>query len=136
MKNKKSLNAKKARSLETKVTTADALKGVKVGGLNMTNSSGTQLEYVPAEYFRGVENNSIQTVSASSSVSFIKPDVLASGRVLTYMTPVPSRSLTTTSTTAPTMMTETTTTKPIDPAEDQNGHSHIHSNGQNGNSSL
>ena len=64
----KSLNAKKARSLETKVTTADALKGVKVGGLNMTNSSGTQLEYVPAEYFRGVENNSIQTGETSDYV--------------------------------------------------------------------
>jgi len=132
----KSLNAKKDSSVETKVTTADALKGVKAGGLNMTTSNGTQLEYVPAEYFRGVENNSIQTVSASGSVSFVKPDVLASGRVLTYMTPVPSSSLTTNSTTAPTMLTETTTTKPVDPAEDKNGHSNGHSNGQNGDSSL
>ena len=32
-------------------------------------------------------------VSASGSISFVKPDVLASGRVLTYMTPVPSLSL-------------------------------------------
>ena len=64
----KSLNAKKDWSLETKVTTADALKGVKAGGLNMTTSSGTQLEYVPAEYFRGVENNSIQTGETSNYV--------------------------------------------------------------------
>ena len=36
---------------------------------------------------------SSSSVSASGSVSFVKPDVLASGRVLTYMTPVPSVSL-------------------------------------------
>jgi len=136
-KQKKLNKAKKDLKVETKVTDADALKGVKAGGINMATSSDTNLEYVPAEYFRGVANNSIQTVSASGSVSYVKPDVLASGRVLTYMTPVPSGSLTTTSTTLPTV--DTITTKPT--AEEQNGHGHTngrtngHTNGQNGHSS-
>lgn len=134
-KQKKLNKAKKDLKVETKVTDADALKGVKAGGINMATSSDTNLEYVPAEYFRGVANNSIQTVSASGSVSYVKPDVLASGRVLTYMTPVPSGSLTTTSTTLPTV--DTITTKPT--AEEQNGHTNGrtngHTNGQNGHSS-
>lgn len=122
-----SSGVKKDEGQDSKVTTEDALKGVKAGGLNMTTSNDTNLEYVPAEYFRGVANNCIQTVSASGSVSFVKPDVLASGRVLTYMTPVPSQSLTTTSTTAPNMCTETTTYNPSDPVQITG-----HTNGQNG----
>merc|ERR1712173_485220 len=91
---------------DTKDSTNDALKTVK-----QTSSSDSNLEYVPAEYFRGAENGSIQTVSASGSISFVKPDVLASGRVLTYMTPVPSMSLVTTSTTTPTATVETSHVK-------------------------
>merc|ERR1719508_420788 len=63
-------------------TDEDALKGVKPGGLNMATSSDSNLEYVPAEYFRGVVrlNKMIQTVSASNSVRYVQPDVLASGQ--------------------------------------------------------
>ena len=45
------------------ITDEDALKGVKPGGLNMATSSDSNLEYVPAEYFRGVVrlNKMIQT---------------------------------------------------------------------------
>jgi len=110
---------------DAEVSEEDALKGVKVGGLNMTTSNDSNLEYVPAEYFRGVVNYpmNIQTVSASNSVSFVKPDVLASGRVLTYMTPVPSLSLTTTSTTAPNVSTDTSNiTKSEGALAEQNGH--------------
>merc|ERR1712025_821111 len=99
-----------------------------MGTVKQTSSSDSNLEYVPAEYFRGAENGSIQTVSASGSISFVKPDVLASGRVLTYMTPVPSLSLITTSTTMPTVANETTTAntngdEDHTPNEDTNGHS-------------
>lgn len=65
------------------------------------------IEYVPAEYFRGVqaaqliqsgqwaENLSQKlkcffSVSVSKSVTNVKPEVLASGRILTHMTPIPS----------------------------------------------
>merc|ERR1719209_600893 len=129
----KSRNTAKDVTKDTKEKTGDALTTVKPG---LTTSSDSNLEYVPAEYFRGAENNSIQTVSASGSVSFVKPDVLASGRVLTYMTPVPSLSLITTSTTMPTVANETTTASTNGgkdqsrngdsnghPEPDQNGHS-------------
>jgi len=58
--------------------------------LSTGNGDNKNFEYVPAEYFRGVENNFIQTVSSSGSVGIVKPDVLASGRVLTQMTAVQS----------------------------------------------
>jgi len=49
------------------------------------------IEYVPAEYFRGVQAAQlIQSVSVSKSVTNVKPEVLASGRILTHMTPIPS----------------------------------------------
>jgi len=57
------------------------------------------IEYVPAEYFRGVQAAQlIQSVSVSKSVTNVKPEVLASGRILTHMTPIPS-TLTVTSST-------------------------------------
>ena len=68
-KQKKLNKAKKDLKVETKVTDADALKGVKAGGINMATSSDTNLEYVPAEYFRGVANNSIQTGSPDEFAS-------------------------------------------------------------------
>ena len=52
----KSLNTAKETSKDTKDSTNDALKTVK-----QTSSSDSNLEYVPAEYFRGAENGSIQT---------------------------------------------------------------------------
>jgi len=128
----KSRNTAKDVTKDTKEKTGDALKTVKPG---LTTSSDSNLEYVPAEYFRGAENNSIQTVSASGSVSFVKPDVLASGRVLTYMTPVPSVSLITTSSTIPSVSTDTTTAKPsVESEQNQNGQTNGHSEGQNGHS--
>jgi len=123
----KKTEEKKEGGKDAEVSAEDALKGVKVGGLNMTTSNDSNLEYVPAEYFRGEVNSplNIQTVSASNSVSFVKPDVLASGRVLTYMTPVPSLSLTTTSTTTPDVSTDTSNITKSEGVE-QNG-----SNGHN-----
>lgn len=59
-----------------------------------TRHSQTTLEYVPAEYFRGVDSDQINSVSRShQSVGYVKPDVLASGRLLNCMTPVPAPSL-------------------------------------------
>jgi len=127
----KSLNNAKEASKNTKESTDDSLKTVK-----HTTSADSNIEYVPAEYFRGAENGSIQTVSASGSISFVKPDVLASGRVLTYMTPVPSLALITTSTTMPTVAHETTTANTnVDKDQNQNGETNGHSEaGQNGHS--
>merc|ERR1719219_2500547 len=129
----KSRNNAKDVTKDTKEKTGDALKTVKPG---LTTSSDSNLEYVPAEYFRGAENGSIQTVSASGSISFVKPDVLASGRVLTYMTPVTSLALITTSTTMPTVAHETTTANTnVEKDQNQNGETNGHSEaGQNGHS--
>jgi len=46
------------------------------------------MKYVPAEYFRGESQSrpSTMTISAASRVDFVRPDVLASGRLLTNMT--------------------------------------------------
>ena len=52
----KSLNNAKEASKNTKESTDDSLKTVK-----HTTSADSNIEYVPAEYFRGAENGSIQT---------------------------------------------------------------------------
>ena len=52
----KSRNNAKDVTKDTKEKTGDALKNP-----GLTSSSKSSLEYVPAEYFRGAENNSIQT---------------------------------------------------------------------------
>jgi len=53
--------------------------------------SKSSLEYVPAEYLRGeVTNQTIQTVSAARSMSEVKPEVLASGRVLVHSSEGPA----------------------------------------------
>jgi len=105
------------------VSAEDALKGVKPGGLNMTTGNDNKIEYIPAQYGRGVDSDNlmIQTVSASKSISIVKPDVLASGRVLTYMTPVPSQSTTSSTTTLSSIITF----KPSEVVENgqSNGHS-------------
>jgi hypothetical protein len=46
------------------------------------------IDYVPAEYFRGESQArpSTMTISAANRVDFVRPDVLASGRLLTNMT--------------------------------------------------
>jgi len=63
------------------------------------------IEYVPAEYFRGVQAAQlIQSVSVSKSVTNVKPEVLASGRILTHMTPIPSTLTVTASTTVDTIV--------------------------------
>jgi|ERR1711874_919053 len=49
------------------------------------------VQYVPAEYGRpdqAVEARKTSTVSAAKSVAIVKPEVLASGRLLTHMSPV------------------------------------------------
>merc|ERR1712059_71348 len=76
----------------------------KDGGAHVCNSptkpTQTTLEYVPAEYFRGVNSDQINSVSRSvQSVGYVRPDVLASGRLLNCMTPVPVPSLLTPTTT-------------------------------------
>ena len=82
-------------------------------GVSEANSN---IEYVPAEYFRGVDTHQFAqsgeapptqfspltftfTVSVSKAVTFVKPEVLASGRILTHMTPLPSSSTLTSTTT-------------------------------------
>merc|ERR1719381_284161 len=54
-----------------------------------TTKSRSVLEYVPAEYFRGESSlygPPTMSVYCASRVDFVKPDVLASGRLLTNMT--------------------------------------------------
>merc|ERR1712130_464083 len=54
-----------------------------------TTRSRSVLEYVPAEYFRGESSlygPPTMSVYCASRVDFVKPDVLASGRLLTNMT--------------------------------------------------
>lgn len=54
-----------------------------------TSRSRSVLEYVPAEYFRGESSlygPPTMSVYCASRVDFVKPDVLASGRLLTNMT--------------------------------------------------
>lgn len=80
-----------------KRTGEEELVGVSVSTRCETNSN---IEYVPAEYFRGVDTHQFaQSVSVSKAVTFVKPEVLASGRILTHMTPLPSASTLTSSTT-------------------------------------
>lgn len=53
------------------------------------NRGRSILEYVPAEYFRGESSLAgppITSVYCASRVDFVRPDVLASGRLLTNMT--------------------------------------------------
>jgi len=48
-------------------------------------------EYVPAEYFRGSETlcgQNTMPISGASKIEYLPPDVLGSGRLLTYMTAV------------------------------------------------
>jgi len=54
-----------------------------------TTRTRSVLEYVPAEYFRGESSlygPPTMSVYCASRVDFVKPDVLASGRLLTNMT--------------------------------------------------
>jgi len=67
-------------------------------GTTVCNNSN--IEYVPAEYFRGVPTSHLaDAVVVSKSVTNVKPEVLASGRILTHMTPIPANLNTTMSTT-------------------------------------
>ena len=88
-------------------TGAGGISDVFVPGTTVCDSSN--IEYVPAEYFRGVPTaHLVQSgnifysnkiifyitlnvpVVVSKSVTNVKPEVLASGRILTHMTPIPS----------------------------------------------
>merc|ERR1712029_855942 len=75
-----------------------------------TTRSRSVLEYVPAEYFRGESSlygPPTMSVYCASRVDFVKPDVLASGRLLTNMT---SQAISSTSnSTEDTMVTTVTT---------------------------
>jgi len=46
------------------------------------------LQYIPAEYGREDHAKQIVTVSAAKTVTIVRPEVLASGRLLTHMSPV------------------------------------------------
>jgi len=112
----RSINNEKLAAEDDKKETEDKSDKTKV----YTTASDKNLEYVPAEYFRGAEEkNFIQTVSASGSIGFVKPDVLASGRILTHMTPIPSPSFANTNTTASTT-SEIMNSLPVN--SHQNGH--------------
>jgi len=83
----------------------------------VTTLDRNNIEYVPAEYFRGVQAAKlIQSVSVSKSVTNVKPEVLASGRILTHMTPIPSTLTVTSSTMGDTIVS---TSLPMT----ENGHS-------------
>jgi len=74
---------------------------VKVANIinNITQHCHTSIEYVPAEYFRGAESERISTVSGRQSVGYVKPDVLASGRLLNCMVSIGPITQSSTSTT-------------------------------------
>jgi hypothetical protein len=46
------------------------------------------LQYIPAEYGRDDTGKHSVTVSAAKNIAIVKPEVLASGRLLTHMSPV------------------------------------------------
>jgi hypothetical protein len=91
-----------------------------------TEHGQTTLEYVPAEYFRGANcDQTISVAAAPMSVGFVKPDVLASGRLLNCMTPVPSL-LTPNSTSYEPCSTTSTTSTIISAVVEEDG---VHNNG-------
>jgi len=70
-------------------TTAESSPPPPVQTTPSTTRSRSVLEYVPAEYFRGESSlygPPTMSVYCASRVDFVKPDVLASGRLLTNMT--------------------------------------------------
>lgn len=100
--------------------TASGSSDVFVPGSTVCDSSN--IEYVPAEYFRGVPTaHLVQSVVVSKSVTNVKPEVLASGRILTHMTPIPSTLTVTMSTTSDSILSTQTT---------ENGHHHQLENGR------
>lgn len=83
-------NSGKPRGLENGVRRTEVAEAVSA---SVTTVGDSNIEYVPAEYFRGVDTHQVaQSVSVSKAVTFVKPEVLASGRILTHMTPLPSAS--------------------------------------------
>merc|ERR1712098_111399 len=94
-----------------------------VPGTTVCNNSN--IEYVPAEYFRGVPTSHLaDAVVVSKSVTNVKPEVLASGRILTHMTPIPANLNTTMSTT-----TESIVSVQLSESNNQN----VQENGHNSN---
>jgi len=68
--------------------------------LTTTSDTGA-IEYKPAEYFRGDQIAHLaQSMVVSKAITNVKPEVLASGRILTHMTPIPSTLKVTMSTTS------------------------------------
>jgi len=71
------------------------------------------LQYIPAEYGRDDFGKHSVTVSAAKNISIVRPEVLASGRLLTHMSPVTNTSQASqtrvTSTRAPTPLRVTST---------------------------
>ena len=106
---KASQNSVKPKGTENGVKRTDEAETVLA---SVTTAGDTNIEYVPAEYFRGVDTHQVAqsgeisvsqstppslsrpfiSVSVSKAVTFVKPEVLASGRILTHMTPLPSAS--------------------------------------------
>jgi len=73
----------------SKATTTTATEAISSTPAQATTRSRSVLEYVPAEYFRGESSlygPPTMSVYCASRVDFVKPDVLASGRLLTNMT--------------------------------------------------
>jgi len=91
-------------------TTTTSTKAMTSSPSLTTTGSKSVLEYVPAEYFRGESSlygPPTMSVYCASRVDFVKPDVLASGRLLTNMT---SQAISSTSnSTEDTMVTTVTT---------------------------
>ena len=60
-------------------------------GASHPGQDNGNIEYKPAEYFRGVPTSHLaQSMVVSKAITNVKPEVLASGRILTHMTPIPS----------------------------------------------
>ena len=60
-------------------------------GASQPGQDNGNIEYKPAEYFRGVPTSHLaQSMVVSKAITNVKPEVLASGRILTHMTPIPS----------------------------------------------
>jgi len=53
-----------------------------------TQHNAWDLQYIPAEYGRDDYGKHSVTVSAAKNIAIVKPEVLASGRLLTHMSPV------------------------------------------------
>ena len=149
-------NSGKPRGLENGVRRTDVAEAVSasvttVGDSNIEFVPATNIEYVPAEYFRGVDTHQVAqsgeisvfqsqvlplyplrfiSVSVSKAVTFVKPEVLASGRILTHMTPLPSASTMTSTATETILCSQLLASddrnKPRDPstASHENGDNH------------